>query len=342
MHSMLASLAAVALAFGQDQSGLKEFEKRALDPRGLTVEFSVNWRGTARATYYRSGSDRQKIEVEGGGVHEEFVQSPLGMIFIDHLSKTYEEFMPFERLAAMPPAASALATYALSPFLQPDLYRLIVKEQSWKPVPSDKSAWRLDLSPRGDRLELQVDSLGNPGQANHTVATQDGTLDVQFKFTKFEGGDPGVEFSTDPPLGYVPMSVKPPVYQLAPGDRLSLQGLPSPSPQGLGDNRVVVLFTRPDCVPSAAGKDLWNQISNRCQTLGARFIEVTVGPKPGRIGAFHDQSGEVAKTFGLSETPALFVLESLRAVATWYGYRKGEDDSIMKSVLEPWQKQGED
>jgi hypothetical protein len=342
MGFMLASLAAAALALGQDRVGLHEFEKRALDPRGLAAEFSVNARGTAKAAYFRSGSERQKIKIEGIGVHEEFVQNSRGMIYVDHTNKIYEEFMPFGRLAAMPPAASALATYALSPLLQPDLYRLLVKEQGWKPVESQEGAWQLELSPRGDRFEVQIDATGSPGRASHTVATPDGTFDVQFSFTKFLGGEPGVEFSTEPPLGYVPMSVKPPVYQLAPGDRLSLDGLQSPAPQGLGDRRVVVLFTRPSCRPSAAGKDLWKEISNRCQKLGARFLEVTVGPEPGSMGTFHDRDGQIAKAFGLTETPALFALESSQAVATWYGYRKGEDEAVIKGLLGPWQSRVDD
>jgi hypothetical protein len=337
---LLTSLAAAALALGQDRLDLREIEKAAMDPTGLTARFSVTMGETAQVAFFRSGDERQRIEVRGDKSHEEFVQTSQGMIYINHLDRRYEEFMTPGRLTAMPPRASVLATYALSPWLHHDWFRSTVSGKTWKRIDPNRGLWRLDPE-GGERLEVDVDAPG-AFRAVRTMETPGGSFEVRLAFTVFESGEPQADFSVDPPIGYVPYSVDPPVVQLGPGDALKLEGLKSAAPTGLGSRRALILFTRPDCVPSQAGAALWNRLGNQCQAFDASFVEVSVGPKPGRTGSFHDRQSDLARAFLLTETPALFALEANRIVATWYGFRPGEEQAALDTLLSRWRRSQQD
>lgn len=328
----------------------------------IEAEFSVESQEEVKVAkgVYRAGAARsQFFEMVAGGETERMFQWGSDTLYEFPKDAVYIEAHEPAHMAG-PPDEAGLAEQLFFPvFLQrPDLTWLL-NQEGWTPQKPEAIHGTLCDVMLGSNApqagagavvtghlvhRVWIDPVGRILQWEYTNNSPRGTRTTTFRFTKIGLSSWGLRALPSPKEGTVPL------FLPRRGEGIELGSKPKLTswwndlrkevePSSLvGKNGMIVLFTRPDCEPTRAGRDLWQVLSDEAKKAGLSFTEVMLSdvralPSP-PWPRFWDIKGEIENQVAPLGTPYLLRLgRDGTALRAWYGYSQGEDAEILEALL---------
>jgi len=348
---------ALALFFAQTTPAFDRAEALLKTSGGVhsSIRVTVEGMGTVTGSYSCHQGGLQRFRIKGSGIEEEYAQSKIATVYLNHLEKEYTWYPRIPVPVEPPDESSTILQWGLPLVLAHGTLTKTAPKSKWSPLGTEiANGFRCEVltfaqegqSNNNDSARVWIDSSGRiqrirfvyPNPPKYVVAVVD-LIDVKYEAL------PLSSFEIELPWGYVPSKFPMTHQSIVTGDNAKFGELsrwPGLEKVVVDTKKpTIVLFTSDD-LADQSDVSRWKSLAEKAKKEGVQFIQVWLGKEPTAKTAdwnvFWDKSGEVEKMFAPPVTPYLIGIRDSIVMSGWQGWPDRNKES--ENLLKPLRKRG--